>query len=80
MFYNQNRIKLEMIKKFGKFKKIWKLKNTLVINWSKKKIKRELKNSLNENKDKTQTSSDKAEGLLGKNYSYKCLYFKKMKK
>ena len=32
MFYNQNRIKLEMRNKFGKFKKIWKLKNTLVIN------------------------------------------------
>ena len=53
MFYNQKRIKLEMRNKFGKFKKIWKLKNTLVINWSKKKIKKEIKNSLNENKDKT---------------------------
>ena len=42
MFYNQKRIKLEMRNKFGKFKKIWKLKNTLVI-----------KNILNENKDKT---------------------------
>ena len=46
----------------------------------KEKIKKEIKNSLNENKDKHQTLSDKAEGLLRGKTTAVNAYIKKKKK
>ena len=51
-FPYQNGIKLETNSnmKTGKFKKMWKLKNTLLINqWIKEAIKREIKKNLETN-------------------------------